>query len=180
MALIAGIEMSPKTKPLPVTMFKTVSLPVNLTRGKLYLCSMPGRFAALAIFLQEIAEAEIGHILCLVSDQEIAKKSPDYLAAIQQNEIPAKLWRYDVPDYGFPEESEDLKQTVDGIRERLDGGESVIIHCAAGHGRTGMISILLLTRMGLPLEVATQTIHLAGSAPDTQAQWDYLERHARP
>jgi hypothetical protein len=178
--LIASIEVSPKTKPHHLTMLRTVSLPVNLTRGNLYLCSMPGRFEALAVFLQEIEESEIGHILCLVSDEEIALKSPDYLAALRRNEIPAKLWRYDVPDYGLPEESEDLKQTVDGIRERLDGGESVVIHCAAGHGRTGMISILLLARMGLPLEVATQTIHLAGSAPDTRAQWDYLQRHVRP
>ncbi len=142
------------SKPHAVTMLRTVSLPVNLTRGSLYLCSMPGRLEALEIFLQEIAQAEIGHILCLVSDQEIAQKSPAYLAAIQQNQIPARLWRYDVPDYGLAEDSEDLKQAVDGIRERLDGGESVVIHCAAGHGRTGMISILLLTRMGLPFEAA--------------------------
>lgn len=101
-------------------MLRTVSLPAHFTRGNLYLCSMPGRFEGLKTFFQKIAEAEIGHILCLVSDQEIAKKSPDYLAAIQQNEIPVKLWRYDVPDYGLPENPEDLKQTVDGIRERLN------------------------------------------------------------
>lgn len=172
--------MSPNKKPHPVTMLRTVSLPVHFTRGSLYLCSMPGRFERLDAFLQKIAEAEIGHILCLVSDQEIAKKSPDYLAAIQKNEIPVKLWRYDVPDYGLPENPEDLKQAVDGIRERLNNGESAVIHCAAGHGRTGMISILLLTRMGLSLELATQTIRLAGSEPDTQAQWDYLQQHARP
>lgn len=43
---------------------------------------MPGRFEALETFIEEIAEAEIGHILCLVSDQEIAEKSADYLAEI--------------------------------------------------------------------------------------------------
>ena len=161
-------------------MLRTVSLPVNLTRGNLYLSSMPGRFESLEICFQEVAEAKIGHILCLVSDHEIAEKSPDYLAAIRRDEIPARLWRYDVPDYGLPENHDDLDQLLDLIRDRLDGGESVVIHCAAGHGRTGMVSIRLLTRMGMPLEQAIETIHLAGSAPDTQAQRDFLKRHACP
>ena len=162
-------------------MLRTVSLPEDLTRGNLYLCSMPGRFEALEICLQEMAEAKIGHILCLVSDHEIAEKSPDYLAAIQRDEIPARLWRYDVPDYGLPENHDDLNQVLDLIRNRLDDGDSVVIHCAAGHGRTGMVSIRLLTRsMGMPLEQAIETIRLAGSAPDTQAQRDFLKRHACP
>ena len=159
-------------------MLRTVSLPVNLTRGNLYLCSMPGRFEALEICLQEVADAKIGHILCLVSDHEIAEKSPDYLAAIQQNEIPARLWRFDVPDYGLLENHDEMNQVLDLIRDCLDDGESVVIHCAAGHGRTGMVSIRLLTRMGMPLEQAIETIRLAGSAPDTQAQRDFLKRHA--
>lgn len=161
-------------------MLRIVSLPVHFTRGNLYLRSMPGRFESLETFFQEIKEAGIGHILCLVSDQEIAKKSPDYLAAIQREEIPVKLWRYDVPDYGLPENPEDLKQMLDCIRGRLDSGESVVIHCAAGHGRTGLISILLLNRMGLSLELAIQKIRLAGSEPDTQVQWDYLQQNACP
>jgi len=37
-----------------------------------------------------------------------------------------------------------------------------------------MVSIRLLTRMGVPLEQAIETIHLAGSGPDTQAQRDFL------
>lgn len=170
--------MSPKAKLLPITMLRTVSLPINLTRGKLYLCSMPGRFEALEIFLQEIEEVEIGHILCLVSDEEIALKSPDYLAALRQDEIPAKVWRFDIPDYGMPENVGELDQMLDLLRDRLNDGESVVIHCAAGHGRTGLVSTLLLTRMGVPIEEAVKTIRLAGSAPDTQAQRDFLLRRA--
>lgn len=160
-------------------MLRTVSLPKELTRGNLYLCAMPGRFEILNIFLQEIAEAGVGHVMCLVSDEEIARKSPDYLAAIQRNEMPGTLWRFEITDYGLPSNPDELDQTLGLIRNQLDSGESVVIHCAAGHGRTGMVSILLLAYMGIPLEQAIETIRLAGSAPDTQTQWDFIRQRAR-
>jgi atypical dual specificity phosphatase len=139
---------------------------------------MPGRFEALEVFLEEIEEAEVTHIMCLVSDDEISRKSPDYLAVIQRDEIPATLWRFEIPDYGMPQNLDELNQMLDLIRNRLDDGESVVIHCAAGHGRTGMVSMLLLMRMGLPLEKAIETIRLAGSSPDTTAQLDFLQGQA--
>ena len=161
-------------------MLRTVSLPDNLTRANLYLCSMPGRFEPLKLFLDSIAEAKVEHIMCLVSDEEIALKSPDYLAAIQQDELPATLWRFEIPDYGMPENPDDLDQMLGLLRKRLDEGESVAIHCAAGHGRTGMVSILLLVCMGVPLEQAYETIRRAGSSPDTQPQRDFLQQRSRP
>lgn len=161
-------------------MLRPVALPEELTRGKLYLCSMPGRFEALEVFLQEITEAEVSHVMCLVSDEEIARKSPDYLEAMQRNQLPAKLWPCDIPDYGLPENADTLIQTLDQIRSLLDKGESVVIHCAAGCGRTGLASTLLLNRIGLPLDQAIEIIRLAGSAPDTQEQRDFLKQHALP
>jgi len=139
---------------------------------------MPGRFEALDVFRQEVVESGVGHVLCLVSDEEIAKKSPDYLVALQRDEFPVKFLRNEIPDYGMPENPDTLKQALDLIRNRLDEGESVVIHCAAGHGRTGMVSVLLLTRMGIPLEQAIKIISLAGSAPDTQAQMNFVKMHA--
>ena len=141
---------------------------------------MPGRFEPLEVFLQEIAGAEIGHVMCLVSDEEIARKSPDYLAAIQLDQLAAKLWRLEIPDYGMPENVGELRQMLDLIRDRLDDGESVVIHCAAGHGRTGMVSTLLLVRMGMSLDQAVETISLAGSAPDTKEQRQFLQAQAAP
>lgn len=156
-------------------MLRTVSLPKELTRGNLHLCSMPGRFEALNVFLKEIVDAGVDHVVCLVSDEEVTQKSPDYLAAIRRDEIPAKLWRFEIRDYGLPTNPDELDQLLDLIRTRLDDGESVAIHCAAGHGRTGMVSIRLLTRMGLPLAQATDIIKRAGSGPDTQSQRDFLQ-----
>ena len=155
-------------------MLRIVSIPNSLMRGRLYLCSMPGRFEPLEIFLQGLETAEVGNVVCLVSDEEIGRKSPDYLDAIQHHEIPANLLRFEITDYGLPASRVELDQMLDQVRGKLDDGESVVIHCAAGIGRTGMVAIRLLTRMGMPLEQATEIIRLAGSSPDTQAQRDFL------
>ena len=137
---------------------------------------MPGRFAPLEAFLEAIATADVTNVLCLVSDEEIAGKSPDYLAMIHRNEFPVQLWRFDIPDYGMPTNVDDLDQMLDWLLERLRLGESLVIHCAAGHGRTGMVATLLLARMGSPLDDAIETIRLAGLAPDTMEQRGFLRK----
>ena len=149
-------------------------LPEKFTLGRLYLCSMPGRFEPLDEFLREIQEAGVSHIVCLVPNDEIEEKSPEYLFAIEENHLPARLLRFAIPNYGTPENPAELDHMLDFIRERMDAGESVVVHCAYGHGRTGAVSALLLARMGLPLEVAIQTIRRAGSAPDTANQRVFL------
>ena len=160
-------------------MLRPVILPEETTTGHLYLCSMPGRFEPLEVFLKEIAEAGVTNVVCLVSDEEIAEKSPDYLAALQRNDIPATIWRFDIPDYRMPENTHDLVLMIDRLMERLAQGESVVIHCAAGVGRTGTVATHLLTRMEMTLDDALKTIRQAGSEPETQEQLDFLRKHAR-
>jgi protein-tyrosine phosphatase len=156
-------------------MLRKVTWPEGLAnKGNLYLSSMPGRFEALEVFLREIEAAAVTHVLCLVSDKEIARKSPGYLAAIQRDDFPVALWRFEIPDYGMPENVDELDLMLDRHRERLDAGESTVIHCAAGHGRTGMVATLLLMRMGVPLRKAAEVVRLAGSGPDTPEQQEFL------
>lgn len=156
-------------------MLRTVSLPASFTNGTLHLCSMPGRYEPLEVFLQEAAAAEVGHVLCLVADGEISRKSPDYHAAIRQDLVPVELLRHGIPDYGLPEDVQALEQMLDRVIGLLGDGKPVVIHCAGGHGRTGMAAILLLARMGLPSAQAFESIRRAGSFPDTPAQRIFIE-----
>jgi len=159
-------------------MLRSVALPDDLTTGRLHLCSMPGRFESMDVFLREIEDARVAHVLCLVSDDEIEKKSPDYLLSLHGDGLPVDVLRCDIPDYRVPDDPDTLIQALDEVIGYLNDGKSVVIHCAAGHGRTGMISVLLLTRMGLPLERAMEIIGDAGSAPDTQEQEEFVRRLA--
>ena len=160
-------------------MLRAVQLPTFMVPGKLYLSAMPGREEPLEQFLQEAEEAGINHILCLVSDEEIAEKSPDYLEAIQRGTIPARLWQHAIPDYGVPDSPSELLEALESIKQVLMRGESAVIHCAAGIGRTGMIATALLVRLGFSQSVATRTIEQAGSTPETEEQWDFIDLASR-
>jgi protein-tyrosine phosphatase len=166
--------------PMPVKIIlRPVIVPPPFTLGSLYLSSMPGRFEPLADFFDQIRAARVNHIVCLVSEEEIAKKSPSYLAAIQTGQLPALLSRLPIPDYGIPDQIDKITLEMDRLRSLLGGGDSVVIHCAAGCGRTGMVATMLLVRMGLPLAEATAIIRQASSAPETPEQRRYLERYHR-
>lgn len=160
-------------------MLRPVPLPAFFVPGKLYLSSMPGREEPLQEFLREIEDSDIDHILCLVSDEEIAEKSPDYLEAIHGDTIPARLWQHPIPDYGAPDQPYEILQALESMKQVLIRGESVVIHCAAGVGRTGMVAIALLTRFGLSQSVAKRTIEQVGSTPETKEQWDFIELASR-
>jgi protein-tyrosine phosphatase len=160
-------------------MLRPVHLPAFFVPGKLYLTSMPGRYGSIEKFLREIEDQDINHILCLVSDEEIAEKSPEYLEAIHQSRIPARLWQHSIPDYGAPGKPDEILQAVDAMKQALIRGESVVIHCAAGIGRTGMVATALLIRLGFSQPVATRTIEQAGSTPETDEQWEFIDLASR-
>jgi atypical dual specificity phosphatase len=136
---------------------------------------MPGRCEPLEVFLHELENCQINHILCLVSDSEIEEKSPDYLEAIKAETLPARLWQHEIPDYGVPNQAGGILHAVKSIKQALIRGESVVIHCAAGIGRTGMVAVLLLTRLGFSIPTATRTIEQAGSTPETEEQWHFID-----
>lgn len=160
-------------------MLRPVPLPALFVPGKLYLSSMPGREEPLQEFLRDMEDSGIGHILCLVSDEEIAEKSPDYLEAIHRGAVPARLWQHPIPDYGAPDQPHEILQALESMKQLLIGGESVVIHCAAGIGRTGMVAVALLTRLGFSQPVATRTIGQAGSTPETEEQWQFIDLASR-
>ena len=154
-------------------MLRQVQLPRPAVTGKLYLCSMPGRFEPLAQFQQEAEEVKLGHIVCLVPNKEIAHLSPDYLAAIKEDRLPAKLWHFPISEFGKSPDLKSLKTILDQICDRLKQGESAAIHCAYGHCRTGMAARLLLARMGLPFQESVDAIAHAGSTPSAKLESEF-------
>ena len=52
----------------------------------------------------------------------------------------------------------------------LRRGESVLLHCAAGIGRTGTAAACVLKALGLPAQHALQRVRDAGSNPQNAEQ----------
>jgi protein-tyrosine phosphatase len=95
---------------------------------------MPGRYEPPGKFIAAAEERGIRHVVCLVSDEEIAKKSPEYLSALRERRVPGVLWHLPIPDYGIPEDAEELDRLLEKIRTYLVHGESFVIPFCRGNG----------------------------------------------
>ena len=137
------------------------------TQGTLYLHSMPGRRNEELKRVWEAVEAnQIAAIVCLVSEKEITKKSPDYAAAIAEDRVPVKRLCFPVPDYGIPEDREGFYALARKVSEQLESGENLLVHCAGGIGRTGMFAGCVLAALGLPQDALEES----GSGPEDEEQ----------
>jgi len=136
------------------------------TQGILYLHSMPGRYEALEQFWKALNANQIASIVCLASDKEIKKKSPDYATAIAEGRIPVERICFPVPDYGTPEDAEAFYALAREVAERLKAGENLLVHCAGGIGRTGMFAGCVLAALGLPQDALEES----GSGPEDEEQ----------
>ena len=162
---------------IPIPMLRRVDLPESLSNagfGRLFLSAMPGRYSPLEESVDELNREDVKLILCLVHDEEIAKKSPRYRAALDGKQIPAEVAQFPIRDFGVPGDPQAFVSALKRVLSRCRSGESWVIHCGAGHGRTGIAAIVLLWLAGLDSEKAQSIVERAGSGPDTEKQQEFL------
>ena len=150
-------------------LLRAVALPPHVP-GSLWLAAMPGRFESWASFQLEAGRAGLGQVVCLAPRAELAELSPHYHAAVVAGELPFR-WRH-VPmrNFGLPEDGPGFRREVQALAQSLREGDAVLLHCAAGLGRTGTAAACLLKALGLPPEEALQRVRDAGSNPQNAQQ----------
>lgn len=149
--------------------FRSVLLPPDVP-GTLWLSSMPGRWEPWSEFMAEADRVDLAWTLCLTEPGEITRVSPDYRAALDMGGMPGGWCNVPVRDFSVPEDAADLRAAVEEAAARLRSGESVLLHCAAGIGRTGMTAACLLKQLGLSTSEALSRVRVAGSNPESAAQ----------
>jgi protein-tyrosine phosphatase len=85
------------------------------------------------------------------------------------------VW-FPVPDLHAPS-LEATVPFVGALHDRISGGEHLIVHCAAGIGRSGTLAACLLVAGGVPLADALHTVaaHRPMAGPEVGAQRELVE-----
>jgi protein-tyrosine phosphatase len=126
----------------------------------------------MAEWLAAMRAAGIGHVLCLNGAAEIALKSPAYAALLGSGAAPWQVHAYPIEDFSVPDDLGEFAAWLGVQVARLRAGETLLLHCGAGIGRTGMTALGLLGALGLPPAEAAARVYAAGSHPETEAQRD--------
>ncbi|MFC3059998.1 protein-tyrosine phosphatase family protein [Paenirhodobacter populi] len=156
---------------------RRVSLPAGIS-GRLWLTEMPGRSTLLSDFLSVARELGITGVVCLVPPENITHSAPDYAAARSVGLEDMQLLDCPIPDYGLPPDTIAFQAFIGDLANRLRQGERLVIHCAAGVGRTGMAAVVLMRALGLSPADALATVWAAGSRPETPEQMKFAMEHA--
>jgi hypothetical protein len=153
-------------------------LPLPRGPGRLFLCGKhavgPDPEAALVR-----AGAPGGTIVCLNERYELDDRYPDYVAWIDRHRADrhpgGRAVCFPIPDLHAPS-VERVEPFVAELRRRLDGGEHLLMHCAAGIGRTGTMAVALLLTYGTDLESALAIVgaHRPMAGPEVGSQRDLV------
>ena len=131
---------------------------------------MPGRFEPWAHFQALALRERLALITCLTPRTELAELSPPYAAAVAGGALPCAWLHLPICNFGVPDDPIAFRNGVAQIAAALGQGQAVLLHCAAGIGRTGTTAACVLKALGLDSWQALQRVRDAGSNPENAAQ----------
>jgi protein-tyrosine phosphatase len=149
--------------------WRSLSLP-NGCRGALWLGSMPGRFERWSAFTAEARHRHLALVVCLTPQDELAALSPAYWRAVSEGSLGFRFLHLPMQNYGLPRDLAGFRDGIRQIADALAANDAVLLHCAAGIGRTGTAAACLLKHLGLPTDEAMQRVRDAGSNPENALQ----------
>ena len=148
---------------------RALSLPPEVP-GQVWLGPMPGRFESWNTFREEASQRGLATVVCLAPRSEVAELAPEYHAALTRGALPFRWLHIPMRNFGLPEDPAGFRREIATLAQDLRGGDIVLLHCAAGLGRTGTAAACLLKALGLPAEDALQRVRDAGSNPQNAEQ----------
>ncbi len=156
---------------------RSVSLPRNVA-GRLFLDAMPGRYEPFEKAKADIVREGVRRVVCLTSLEEVRMYAPDYAQAIESDGLAWTQQVFPIVDGGVPSDTDAFLDLAHSVAGCLRNGDRVVIHCAAGIGRTGMLAICVLMILAMTEAKAYDAVRSAGSVPEAEDQRKLVSRFA--
>lgn len=88
---------------------------------------------------------------------------------------------YPICDHGVPAAFDSLRGFLTDIEQSLAARKSVVVHCLAGIGRSGLTASCLLLATGIPPDLAMRHVSVARGlmVPETSEQKEWVAEFAR-
>lgn len=138
--------------------------------GQLLLHSLPGRYEPWAESSAELVSRGVHRIICVMPEREAMEKSAPYSKAATANELPCSRTVVAIREYDVPQDREAFFALAEEIAASLRKGDRVLVHCAAGRGRTGMFAMCVMIALGHSRRQAERAVSQAGSRPENADQ----------
>ena len=147
-------------------------IPLPRTDGELWLC---GRNDVGPDPEVALVWAGASTIVCLNNVDELAMRYPQYVEWLRSNLGGRAIW-YPIQNFHAPS-ARSVMPVVRMITERLEQGEGVVMHCAAGQGRAGTMATCVLMALGQSTTDAVRTVasHRVFAGPGSASQWALVE-----
>jgi len=130
---------------------RPVDVPELPYAGRLFIWRCPTVFDGVldAADHQKLQEAAISQVVCLLEDDELQRYG-ESLAMRRAATEAAGMGFHSVPieDFAAPTPAQTMRLT-EWLVERLEAGQTVLVHCMAGLGRAGTIAGCLLVHTGM-------------------------------
>lgn len=137
---------------------------------------MPGRLESWGSFLDEARRQQLNLVVCLNPLEEVAQLSPLYHKAICEGRLPFRWQHLPMRDFGLGVDPAGFRQGVEQLAHSLTLGEQVLLHCAAGMGRTGTVAACALKLLGTSRDEALRAVRDAGSNPQSALQSGWVDQ----
>jgi Protein-tyrosine phosphatase len=140
--------------------------------GELWLC---GKHVIGVDVEATLAFTGADHVVCLTQRHELIDRYPAYVAWLDANQ-PARA----TSDLGTLSADESL-QLYRALTNLVQAGSKLIVHCAAGIGRSGTAAVAILMLLGTEIGEAEDIVaaHRPMAGPETGPQRELLETLAQ-
>jgi protein-tyrosine phosphatase len=147
--------------------------------GRLAILARPRGVDWLNDEIQAWREAGVQVVVSLLGSEEEQELGLEEEARLVQDSN-LRFINFPIEDYGVPTSKDALHQLVKEVKQMLDHGHNVGIHCRAGIGRSSLVAACLLVSGGQDVGASFEQIQKARGVPvpDTINQRSWVANFA--